>query len=55
LFYRKYRLEYPSLNSQLTEIAKSFIERRRKGLVSKTYPEVRSVSIRFTEKAWDYE
>jgi Putative transposase DNA-binding domain. len=25
------------------------------GLVSKPYPEVRSVSIRFTEKAWSYE
>jgi IS605 OrfB family transposase len=62
LFYRKYRREYPSLNSQLViqairqavQIAKSFIERRRKGLVSKPYPEVRSVSIRFTEKAWGY-
>jgi len=62
LFYRKYRLEYPSLNSQLiiqairqaSEIAKSFMERRRKGLVGKPYPEVRSVSIRFTEKAWGY-
>jgi IS605 OrfB family transposase len=63
LFYRKYRLEYPSLNSQLiiqaikqaSEIAKSFIERRRKGLAYKPYPEVRSVSIRFTEMAWSYE
>jgi IS605 OrfB family transposase len=63
LFYSKYRLEYPSLNSQLiiqairqaAQIAKSFMERRRKGLVSKPYPEVRSVSIRFTEKAWSYE
>ncbi|PLC62258.1 hypothetical protein B7L70_12140, partial [Vulcanisaeta sp. EB80] len=63
LFYRKYRLEYPSLNSQLTiqairqasQIAKSFITRRRKGFVSKPYPEVRSVSLRFTEKAWSYE
>jgi IS605 OrfB family transposase len=63
LFYRKYRREYPSLNSQLViqairqavQIAKSFIERRRKGLVSKPYPEVRSISIRFTEKAWSYE
>ena len=63
LFYNKYRLEYPSLNSQLTiqairqasQIAKSFVERRRKGLVDKPYPEVRSVSIRFTEKAWSYE
>jgi IS605 OrfB family transposase len=63
LFYRRYRLEYPNLNSQLiiqairqaSEIAKSFMERRRKGLVSKPYPEVRSISIRFTEKAWSYE
>jgi len=62
IFYHKYRLEYPSLNSQLTiqairqaaQIAKSFVERRRKGLVSKPYPEVRSVSLRFTEKAWNY-
>jgi IS605 OrfB family transposase len=29
--------------------------RRRRGLVDKPYPEVRSVSIRFTEKAWSYE
>jgi len=50
LFYHKYRVEYPSLNSQLiiqairqsSEIAKSFMERRRKGLVNKPYPEVRS-------------
>jgi len=63
LFYNKYRLEYPSLNSQLTiqairqasQIAKSFVERRRKGLVNKPYPEVKAVSIRFTEKAWSYE
>jgi IS605 OrfB family transposase len=63
LFYRRYRLEYPNLNSQLiiqairqaVQIAKSFVERRRKGLVGKPYPEVRSVSIRFTEKAWSYE
>jgi IS605 OrfB family transposase len=62
LFYHRYRQEYPSLNSQLTiqairqaaQIAKSFVERRRKGLVSKPYPEVRSVSLRFTEKAWNY-
>jgi IS605 OrfB family transposase len=62
LFYSKYRLEYPSLNSQLiiqairqaSEIAKSFMERRRKGLARKPYPEVRNVSIRFTEKAWSY-
>jgi len=63
LLYRKYRLEYPSLNSQLiiqairqsSEIAKSFIERRRKGLVHKSYPEVRSVSIRFVVTTWSYE
>jgi IS605 OrfB family transposase len=63
LFYSKYRREYQGLHAHLviqairqaSEIAKSFIERRRKGLVSKTYPEVRSVSIRFTEKAWSYE
>jgi hypothetical protein len=62
LLYRKYRLEYPSLNSQLiiqaikqaSEIAKSFIERRRKGLASKPYPEVKAVSIRFDETAWSY-
>jgi transposase len=63
LFYSKYRLEYQGLHSHLviqaikqaSEIAKSFMERRRKGLVDKSYPEVRSVSIRFTEKAWSYE
>jgi len=63
LFYSKYRLEYLSLNSQLviqairqaSQIAKSFIERRRKGLVSKPYPEVRSISIRFVETTWSYE
>jgi transposase len=63
LFYSKYRLEYPSLNSQLiiqairqaSEIAKSFLRRKRKGLANKPYPEVRSVSIRFSEKAWSYE
>jgi len=63
LFYSKYRSEYPSLNSQLiiqairqaSEITKSFIERKKKGLVDKPYPEVRSVSIRFVETAWSYE
>jgi len=63
LFYYRCRSEYPSLNSQLiiqairqsSEIAKSFIERRRKGLVSKPYPEVRSVSLRFVETTWNYE
>ena len=63
LFYSKYRGEYPGLHAHLivqairqaVQIAKSFVERRRKGLVSKPYPEVRSVSLRFTEKAWNYE
>jgi len=63
LFYNKYRLEYPSLNSQLiiqairqtAQIAKSFVERKKRGLVNKPYPEVKAVSIRFTEKAWSYE
>jgi len=62
LFYSKYRQEYPSLNSQLviqairqsSEITKSFIEKRRRGLVGKSYPEVKAVSIRFTEMAWSY-
>ena len=62
LFYSKYRSEYPDLHAHLiiqairqaSQIAKSFVERRRKGLVGKPYPEVRSVSIRFTEKAWGY-
>ncbi|MFP3303526.1 MAG: transposase, partial [Caldivirga sp.] len=63
LFYSKYRSEYQGLHAHLiiqairqsSEIAKSFIEKKRRGLVSKPYPEVRSVSIRFTEKAWSYE
>jgi IS605 OrfB family transposase len=63
LFYSRYRQEYPSLNSQLTiqairqaaQIAKSFVERRKRGLVSKPYPEVRSVSIRFVVTTWSYE
>jgi IS605 OrfB family transposase len=63
LFYHKYRSEYQDLNSQLiiqairqsSQIAKSFMERKKRGLVRKPYPEVRSVSIRFTEKAWSYE
>jgi len=63
IFYRRYRLEYPSLNSQLiiqairqaSQIAKSFMERKKKGLVSKPYPEVRSISIRFVETTWNYE
>jgi len=62
LFYSKYRSEYQGLHAHLiiqairqaAEIAKSFMERRRKGLVDKPYPEVRSVSIRFTEQAWSY-
>jgi IS605 OrfB family transposase len=40
---------------QASEVAKSFIERRRRGLVDKPYPEVKAVSIRFTEMAWNYE
>jgi len=63
LFYSKYRSEYQGLHAHLiiqairqaSEIAKSFLRRKRKGLVNKPYPEVRSVSIRFTEKAWSYE
>jgi len=63
LFYRRYRLEYPGLHSHLiiqaikqaSEIAKSFMERRRKGLVHKPYPEIKAVSIRFVETAWNYE
>jgi IS605 OrfB family transposase len=63
LFYSKYRLEYPDLHAHLViqairqaaQIAKSFLRRKRKGLANKPYPEVRSVSIRFTEKAWSYE
>jgi len=63
LFYSRYRSEYQDLHSHLiiqaikqaSEIAKSFITRKRKGLVHKPYPEVRSVSIRFTEQAWGYE
>jgi IS605 OrfB family transposase len=63
LFYSKYRDEYPGLHTHLVvqairqavQIAKSFAKRRKKGLASKPYPEVRSVSIRFTEDAWGYE
>ena len=40
---------------QAAQIAKSFIERKRRGLVDKPYPEVKAVSIRFTEQAWSYE
>jgi len=63
LFYSKYRQEYQGLHAHLviqairqaSQIAKSFMERRRKGLVDKPYPEVRRVSIRFTEDAWSYD
>jgi transposase len=63
LFYRRYRLEYQGLHAhlviqaikQVSEIAKSFIARRRKGLASKPYPEIKTVSIRFTEFTWSYE
>jgi len=63
LFYSKYRLEHQGLNSHLviqairqaSEIAKSFVERRRKGLARKPYPEVRNVSIRFDETTWSYD
>ena len=63
LFYSRYRLEYQGLHAHLviqairqaSQIAKSFIKRKKKGLVSKPYPEVRSVSIRFTEFTWNYE
>ena len=63
LFYHKYRSEYPSLNSQLvvqaikqaSAVAKSFIKRKRKGLVNKPYPEARSVSLRFVVTTWSYE
>jgi transposase, IS605 OrfB family, central region len=63
LFYRKYRWEYPGLHAHLitqairqaSEVAESFVKRGKRGFVDKPYPEVRSVSIRFTEKAWSYE
>jgi transposase len=63
LFYSRYRSEYQDLHSHLviqaikqaSEIAKSFITRKRKGLARKPYPEVRNVSIRFDETAWNYE
>jgi IS605 OrfB family transposase len=63
LFYYRCRSEYPSLNSQLvieairqaSGVAKSFVERRRKGLVNKPCPEVKTVSIRFVETTWNYE
>jgi IS605 OrfB family transposase len=63
LFYHKYRGEYQDLNSQLiiqairqaAEVAKSFVERRKKGLADKPYPEVKNISIRFVETTWSYE
>jgi len=63
LFYRKYRREYPGLHAHLviqairqaSGVAKSFVERRKRSLVSKPYPEVKTVSIRFTEFTWSYE
>jgi len=63
IFYRRYRLEYQGLHSHLviqaikqaSEIAKSFIARRRKSLVNKPYPEVKTVSIRFDETTWNYK
>jgi transposase len=62
LFYSKYRGEYPDLHAHLviqairqaSQIAKSFLKRKRKGLVGKPYPEVKAVSIRFTEFTWSY-
>jgi hypothetical protein len=63
LFYSRYRLEYPGLHSHLiiqairqaVQIAKSFMERKKRGLASKPYPEVKAVSIRFDETAWNYK
>ncbi|MFP3174568.1 MAG: zinc ribbon domain-containing protein [Vulcanisaeta sp.] len=63
LFYRRYRSEYQGLHAHLviqairqaSQIAKSFIERKKKGLARKPYPEVKAVSIRFTEFTWSYE
>jgi transposase len=63
LFYSKYRQEYQGLHAHLviqairqaSQIAKSFVERKKKGLASKPYPEVKAVSIRFTEFTWNYE
>jgi len=63
LFYSKYRSEYQGLHAQLiiqairqaAQITKSFVERRRMGLVNKPYPEIKNVSIRFVETAWNYE
>ncbi len=63
LFYNKCRRKYQDLNSQLiiqaikqtAEVVKSFVERKKKGLAYKPYPEVKNVSIRFVETAWNYE
>jgi len=63
LFYSRYRRGYPGLHAHLviqairqaSQIAKSFLRRKRKGLANKPYPEVRSVSIRFTEFTWSYD
>jgi IS605 OrfB family transposase len=63
LFYSKYRWEYQGLHAHLviqairqaSEVAESFVKRRMRSLVSKPYPEVKAVSIRFTEMAWNYE
>jgi len=63
LFYSKYRRGYPGLHAHLiiqairqaSQIAKSFVERKKRGLVSKPYPEVKAVSIRFDETTWSYD
>jgi transposase len=63
LFYNKYRRKYQDLNSQLiiqaikqtAEVVKSFVERKKRGLAYKPYPEVRNVSIRFVKTTWNYE
>ena len=63
LFYNKCRRKYQDLNSQLiiqaikqtAEVVKSFVERKKKGLAYKPYPEVKAVSIRFVETTWNYE
>jgi len=63
LFYNKCRRKYQDLNSQLiiqaikqtAEVVKSFVERKKRGLAYKPYPEVKAVSIRFVETTWNYE
>jgi IS605 OrfB family transposase len=40
---------------QASGVAKSFVERKKRGLAYKPYPEVKTVSIRFTEFTWNYE